>query len=616
MSQNAPLDNYAGFAALAGGIDSGRSPALLPATQLAYAVNATMRDGFITCRPGWRKRTLMFTDQNGTVDTTTRDRFQTDGRFQGAIGYLADNGTTSLVASIGGRIFQTNTSTYSTQDLTAQAGFTMRSDAPLAWLEQAENYVIIQNGDERPAIFDGASVRLSNTKALGLGDEVPPGEAMAYVKGRLWVTLPGGRSFIAGDLAYSVTNTRADVLAFTENEFLNGGGEFVVPASAGRIRAMRGVALQDSTTGQGPLQVLTTRGAFSVDAPFNREEWAATTSPIQTVSLLSAGAVSHTATVNVNGDIWFRAPDGIRSYVIAHRDHGTWVNTPLSREVSRSLSSDGAALLRHGSAALYDNRLICTCAPYTAMNDEGDVRGIAHRGLVVLDFAPVSSMFNRSQPAWEGLWTGLRVLQLVVTQGDPDRLFAYTLNDDTSTIELWELDKEARFDVETPGTDTRISWSFETPEYGFDTGGWNLRSLGYGDVWFREIAGTLDVTVKYRPDAEPLWQSWGATQICAAYRDCDMTACDTPTTYLPQYRARVRLPMPTDDVDSVTGKPYRHGYRFASRVEVTGYAQIPQFRLVARDMPEAVEGEMPESTCSSTPGIASVCVNDFSYSIS
>jgi hypothetical protein len=615
MSLRDPLAKYAGFAALAGGIDSGRSPALLPPTQLAYAVNATMRDGFVTCRPGWRKRTLTFLDQNGDIDTTTRDRFTTEGRWQGAIGYSDDKGGTSLIASIGGRVFQINTANYNTQDLTAQAGFTMRSDLPIVWMSQAENFVIVQNGEERPAIYDGANIRLSNTKALGFGDEVPIGEAMAYVLGRLWVALPGGRSFLAGDLAYSVTGSRSDVLNFTENTFLNGGGEFTVPASAGTIRAMRGVALQDSTTGQGPLQVMTTRGAFSVNAPFDREAWGSVTSPIQTVSLLSAGAVSHTATINVNGDIWFRGPDGIRSYVIARRDHGTWVNTPLSREVTRTLSSDGVPLLRYSSAALFDNRFLCTCAPYIALDDDNNVRGIAHRGIAALDFAPVSSMFNRSNPAWEGLWTGLRILQLVTTEGDSTRLFAFALNTDDHSIELWELDPAARFDVATPGTDTRIQWSFETPEYGFETGGWNLRSLGYGDIWLRQIAGTVDLTVKYRPDADPLWQSWGTPQVCGLYKDCTTSNCGTPTTYLPQYRARIRLPAPADDVDSATGKPYRHGYRFAARVEVTGFTQVPQLRLVTRELPEEVEGSMPDTTCQSTPGIAAVCVDDFAYSI-
>lgn len=621
MSQRDQFARYAGFQALQGGVDSGRSPASLGSGALAWAVNATTRDDFITCRPGLTKWPLSFLDANGNTDTAVRDAFTTNGRWQGALGYLADNGTTPIVASVGGRIFLINTTNYTCQDLSTQTGFSMSGVRPQAWMTQVENFVPIQNGEEVPLVFDGATLRESATSALGKGDEVPPGEAMAYVLGRLWVTRPGGRSFIGSDLAYSTDKGRAAAINFTENNYLNGGGEFIVPASAGVIRAMKGVALQDSTTGQGPLQVFTTRGAFSVNAPFDREAWAATQSPIQTVSLLSNGAVAQSATVNVNGDIWFRAPDGIRSFVVARRDHGTWVNTPMSREVTRALRNDSGALLAYASAALFDNRLLTTCAP-TIAQASGVTRGITHAGLVALDFAPVSSMFNRSQPVWEGVWTGLRILQIVPVDSAPERLFVFALNT-ANEVEMWELVTGSRFDVATPNVEGRIEWSFETPEYGFGQGGFtpipdgtNLRQLAYGDMWLRQLAGTVDIAVKHRPDADPNWQDWATTQVCTADRDCTTATCSTPVSNLAQYRARVRLPAPADDVDPVTGKPYRQGYRFAVRTEVAGYAQIAQMRIVARDQPEDVEGASPDGVCVSTPSlVANACNDDFTYQI-
>jgi hypothetical protein len=612
MSLNDPKAVYAGFAAISQGVDSGRSPMVLAPEQLSWMVNGTARGGFLTTRPGVKKLDLVFTDQTGSADATTQARFE-DNRFQGASPYVADNGRAFTVASIGGRIFITDLSNYNTQDLTSQAGFVNEAGNPQAWFCQAEKYLIIQNNSESPMIYDGATLRRSKTAALG-GEEVPIGNAMEYNNGRLWVALTDGLSFVAGDLVYSHSdapdNGRGSLLRFTENTFLNGGGAFIVPANAGKIRALRSIAIQDSSTGQGPLQIFTTRGAFSVNAPFDRAQWQNTTSPIQTVSLLAAGACAQNSTVLVNGDVWFRSPDGVRSFQIARRDHGTWVNTPLSNEVKRALSYDTPELLQYASGALFDNRLLETCAPESVTDSEGLTHGIIHKGLVAVDFEPVSQMFNRTSPVWEGLWTGLNILQiLTVDNGDRVRCLIYALNSDNE-IELWELTKDARFD----STDNRIVSFAETGASGFADGGWNEKQLAYGDIWLNRVAGTVDVTVQYRRDSDPIWQTWNSFQVCAKYKDCDTEQCGTPTRYLEQFRTRKRLPAPSStDCDTVTGKPYNLGYRFAARITWTGFCAIPQFRMVARNLPEHPEGGCEETSCELV-GLSDTCqVDDFAY---
>lgn len=609
MSLNDTKAKYDGFQTITGGVDSGRSPAVLSQSQLAWMVNGTTRGGFVGCRPGFDNRELTFLNASFGVDTTVRTNFKTK-LWQGAGTYISDSGKGYLIASVGGRIFSIDTENYDVQDITP----TGDPNSPIAqrtWFCQAENFLIIQNGQDRAFIFDGASLRRSNSREFNGGDEVPTGTAMEYHNGRLWVARPNGRSFVVGDLAYSITNTRADVLSFKENTFLNGGGEFMVPMQAGTITALRSVAVQDSVTGQGPLQVFTERGCFSVNAPFDREAWQETLSPIQTISLLAAGAVAQNSTTQVNGDIWFRSPDGIRSFVIARRDHGTWVNTPLSREVDRAISYDTPELLKHGSCALFDNRMLFTSHPEYS-NESGTLHGVIHRGLVVLDFAPVSNMLNRSQPVWDGMWTGLNVLQLVTVETPQrSRCFLFSLNDDYD-IELWEISRNSRFDAIT----NRISWAVETPLYGFDSGGWNLRQLGYGDIWLNRLAGQVDVTVKFRPDGDPQWQSWSTARFCAKYKHCAPANCETPIHYLEQYRSRIRLPEAASSCDSVTGKPRDYGYRFAARLEVDGFCQIPQFRLISRDVPEEVVGGCPETTCTEV-GIADACgVDDYAYSLS
>ncbi len=84
------------------GMNAGLLPSQLPRTTLAFASNATVRGGYASPRPPNRKLALDFGG-----DGVLAQRVQ-GGRFQGAGFYLSDAGTGSLVASIGGRLFQFN----------------------------------------------------------------------------------------------------------------------------------------------------------------------------------------------------------------------------------------------------------------------------------------------------------------------------------------------------------------------------------------------------------------------------------------------------------------------------------------------------------------------------
>lgn len=580
---------YDGFQAITLGVDSGRPPIALDRTQLSWLVNGTTRGQFIMCRPGIFNHPMTFLDSNGIVDQDLKEYFTTKGRWQGAAPY--ENGPLkSLVVSIGGRIYAISLIDYSVNDLTPDAG--NDPNGTQTWWCQAEQYLVIQNGEDDPLIYDGISVRRAITQAKG-GTELPVGKAMCYNNGRLWVSLPDGLSFVAGDLAYSgATGTAQDLLSFTENTFLLGGGKFVLSANAGPIRAMISIASQDSVTGQGPLQVLTTRGSFSINAPFDRTQWQTTTSPIESISMLSSGASSQNATVNVNGDIWFRSPDGVRSFMIARREHGTWVNTPISTEMSRLFDYDTEVLLPYSSAVLFDNRWLVTAQPTLVIHDN-TLRGIGHDGIGVLDFYPISGMSTSSgndvTPNWDGVWTGIRIAQLVTIGSDVTKCFAFTFNPITSEIELWEISKNQRFDNKK----NPISWSIETPSYGFTDGGWSQKRLAYGDIWFDRMAGNLNFNIRYREDGYPFWNDLASWSDCAKISDCAKGRCVTPSNLKEQYRPRQRLPMPEEVCDPVIDSVNHDGYRFQARIDVTGFCRIRQFRMIANNTPEIVTGGYP-----------------------
>lgn len=555
-------------------MDSGRSPSLINPAQAALLINATCRDGYAQSRPGWNKLTL------------TGDGFQL-GRWQGASSYIGPNGAPYLVASIGGNLVRFNVISGQVSVLSSTALLRNPPNIYRSWFVQAETFLIVQDGSDLPLIFDGGVLRRADPVAFG-GQELPVGTVMEYNNGRLWVALPDRRSFVGGNLAYSTTGDASDLLKFTDNTFLT-SGSFALPATAGLITAMRSIANQDSVLGQGPLIVAGQFGSATVNAPFDSDAWQNTNSPIVSLGVLSQGPTGQDACINVNGDLWYRSRDGIRSFMIARRDHGTWVNTSLSHEMERILNRDDQYLLDWCSAVDFDNRLLTTCSPFRAIDPATQIDyGVAFRGLTVLDFSPVTSMFDRSQPTWEGIWNGVSILQiLAVNCYGLDRCFMFVLND-CFEIELWELTRDSRFDNLTD----KISWAMETRRFGFSDKGEALKQLNRTETWFEQLSGTnIGYSISYRPDDSPAWQYLDAGTMCAPTGMCDPPGCLGPNGPRPQYRTRKISSAPNpNDCEEPNSKKYRVGYELQFRLGFSGAGRLRRFRTVAATLPETVSG--------------------------
>ena len=154
--------------------------------------------------------------------------------------------------------------------------------------------------------------------------------------------------------------------------------------------------------------------------------------------------MSHHSTELINGDVFFRSRDGIRSVIQAVRDFQTLGNTPMSREMYRVLKYDDLAYLKYVSGVLFNNRYLMT-----SQSDPDDDDGIAFNGLVALDFDLISGISGKSPPAYDGFWKlkvtrdsvehEMKFMQLVVGRFDEiERCMAFVRNNDGDT-EMWEL---------------------------------------------------------------------------------------------------------------------------------------------------------------------------------
>lgn len=386
----------------------------------------------------------------------------------------------------------------------------------MTYMFLAEIYVIIMGGQHNTIVYDGSSARECSVS----NSELPPGAFGVYFNGRIWITRPNRQSFIAGDIVYGPSGTAQNnfidsILKVTENDFLNEGGEFTIPTNAGLITSMIPLNQLDTSLGVGPLLIGTTNSVVSVNAPADRTTWKNLTYPIQSFSLLDYGPQGPRSTVSVNGDMWYRSIDGVRSFIVARRDINMWGQTPVSQEVSPIIDLDDQQYLIYGSAVLIDNRLYYTVAP------ENTEQGIVHRGLVCINFDSLATMTNKQPPAWEGLRTGLNIFQVLKgIFNSVETGFAFA--DNNGTLELWEFAPKGFYDIfDDSGVISRVQiqpiLETRSDSMGDPT---KLKKLHTCEIFLDEIVDDVTITIKYRPDQYPNWTEWETVKICAKKSLC------------------------------------------------------------------------------------------------
>lgn len=532
-------------------------------------------------------------------------------RATGQITVTYGGGAANAVASAGDSVLDSN-SVQITLEQTNPDFF------DFIYLFQAENYIIVCAGQQKLIFYDGVSSRQAQ---IG---ELPPAILGIYAWGRVWLALPDGRRFMAGDVVYGPSGTaplafRDAILKTTENTFLNEGGFFAVPNNAGTITGMQLLATQDTSLGTGQLLVGTTNGVFSVNAPVDRTIWKNLTYPIQTVALIDYGPTGPRNGCSVNGDWWYRSLDGIRSFRVARQEIDEWGNTPMSDEVRPILDFDTEDLLYYGSQVLFDNKLFCTVDPIRTD------QGVVHNGLVVINFDEITNLSGKTAPAWEGALSGLQkfgVSKVRIKQRE--RAFMFVKN--SCKIELWELltEKAGFYDTYNSRTGnersivrTSIQPWLETKSMDYGSP-FTPKVLNMGELYIDDIVDSITIVVKFKPDQYPAWITWGTIQICANVTQCTVQApsgfsCSVWKTRQRQYAARVLLPSPSEQCNTIAGIPVNIGHEFQFRLEGTGHFQIRRFRTHAIPQPQDTEGQCPaEIACKTFEGCDTIWFGQYS----
>jgi len=300
--------------------------------------------------------------------------------------------------------------------------------------------------------------------------EIPTGSIMAYGQGRLFVANPNRFEIQALDLVgshvnvkagttssgavnYPLSDPRASVLFNTENTYLNEGGSLLMPSFMGRITGMQFVPTQNTVAGQGQLFVFCEFGAatFAVTTP--RSQWGATAG-FQTVLYTNIGAVGPDAFAQVNGDLFFRSNDGLRTYKNATAEMETYGNTAMSAEMNSILNQEPIHLLQDVSLAYTDRgRVLMTALPQEYQPETFNSKSKkVYKALISLDFNSMTGSLGKTAAAYDGVWTGVDILQVIAGDfGRRNRAFILGISCNLNSV--WEIDPSTHEDRPIAGSE-------------------------------------------------------------------------------------------------------------------------------------------------------------------
>lgn len=546
---------YDGSLSFERGQDAGRPSTALPDNQVAFGYNATFRGGYPRHRP--KLKNLDYSTTNVETDWWVQNK------FQGASAYTDPDGKGHVFFSVGGRLYKLPIEDY-IPAITEVSDLSLRNNPDLdqVWFCQAERYLLVQDGRSRPWVWDGIGLG-----RIPEGNNFPVGTRMAYGIGRIWVSQ--GSSYYGGDLVDSNPSLGVEsILHFTENDYLNEGGAFHVPSNAGPITGLSFVAKQDTVSGEGSLMVFTKNSIFEFDAPVDRTIWASLEQPLQRFSLLRFGTTSQESIVPVNGDLFFRSLDGIRSFYFARREFNTWGNTPISRELGKSVSNDSQYWLKFCKGTQFDNRLLMTVGPDFTNN------GVVWRKLVSLDFDLISSMGEKTPPAWEGEWEFLdAIFSIVTVDCTTGQRCIVILQDGTDGLAFYELVRDGQYANET------ITWGIDTKSYQYGVPLDKKRLQTFESWWDDQDAGG-NIDVWWKPNGAGCWAPWG--RYLAAAASCIDTFpedCTPPVFTGPQAKPRVGLPIAPDLFDTTQCIPRRDGYSHQLKIRTTSTGTLKMIRV-------------------------------------
>jgi hypothetical protein len=553
-------------------MDADSDPSALKTNTASRAVNRIFRGGRNYTRPPFLHKPFIFeVDQELVGDARQFEELIKYGNFQGWMPYSKKKPgrEDGIVVAIAGHIFFL---TLVNEKMLVRLVCSGNDPYLLhTWFVQAEEWVYIQNGKDRPWAWNGLFPSTARRSDPSL-NEMPVGTIMAYCYGRVFVSNAFDQ-VVASDIIYGNKLTdSSSTFKFIETTYWAGGGYFGQPSNLGHIYAMVVMPRQDqSIVGQGELVVISENGAYAIEAGQPRLTW--TTARVQTLTLSGRGCVAPESAIVVNNDIWFRSDDGLSSYQTAKQEQKRqWSFSKVSKHVNRWFQTDTPWLTRFTSALYFDNRILTTVSPFMSQ-PKSNAYG-AHRyfrGMVALDLDQAADVQGDSDFNWDGLWTGIRPAGLVKLG---NRAYAFSYDSD-GTNRIYELSRHGIHD-EIEGSPVQVQSFYLTRRFDWREVGssneFEVKRLVGGELWISDVHDRISIGADFRPDNIQCWTNVFPPMLFGS----DFTG--EFLFSLPRYK-RFKFPSPPEKCLSGAPYPINHGSQHQLMVFGEGYFRVDRVRI-------------------------------------
>ena len=491
------------------GVNSVRNPWNLPADQLKWGVNVSIRGGIAQTRPGQAMRlSLPPGNLQGGIFFSANKQYaaaSTNTTKSGTVTTPATiynyDGTSVVASELDYIVFAVNGSVYfapfpltqpdnwdayklsniSLDPTVKEVVFTIAAQTASTstggnvTVVPSHNLLVVQDGTSSPGYWDGSD------SSGGQSSTMPIGYWMAFSGNRLWVA--SGNIVLASDLG--------NPLSWLERKSGAGRGDFSFPRN---ITAITDYVGQNNDT---RLLVFTDRATYSLASGIlDRSTWS-TTAGFQNTLFPSVGCIAGKSITFQAGLVWWYSQSGLVNAnvaAVAYLSSQVLAKDVEMARVKQYTPPDLTSIC----AASFENFLLYSI-PYLE---------VLPSSTMVMDYAPASELNQGTVPAWVGVWTGTRPVEWIPgTVGNHPRLFHlsvdYVSTNDGSFNHLWESFLPERVDsylqLNPNGTSTtrynRIYCQIETGLLG---DGMDLKQIKYGELDCSQIGGTVDLRVSYR----------------------------------------------------------------------------------------------------------------------
>lgn len=509
-----------------GGQNASKTPDKIGISSYYSGVNLNCENDALTGRYGFEEHTLTFALGGITLSTGFERSYEnifTFGKFQALIPYQVGE-QKYLIVVVSGVIFLINETTWTVSVIEIADGSKLDEHAPRINWTPGGRFLVLFDYPAFPVIIEGVSARRSDPTKM----EIPISRLGTYNQSRI-IIANGGDEFTASD-AKSTSFPDAPI-TFEEVETPSGDYyeqifELNTDYNNEPITNMTFLPVIDNSTGIGPCLISTKKAIYSYHTEYPRAIWETAPQGFGSIFIPDAGIAGQRSSSFYGSNIIFLDSTGrLRSASMSRSQQTQWSKVPLSREVQNYLIASDPDLFEYSVVCYFNNKIFVFANPYRVVSYDIHLKPVfdyVHGGMVVLGLDNVSTFTEgHSPPAWDGLWTGIRPMDMVVNDNR-----AFIISKDGGQNKIFELRPDIQHDLIGPDkANKQVVSKLYTRE--MDCGQpFVNKELSDAEFYLANLKGDFKMDVKYKTSQTGKFLQWKVFEHYAPWQTCRLdTAC-------------------------------------------------------------------------------------------